>query len=145
MKTAYFGISKSNRVYFDKEIETLKTCLSKYGMELLVFVDKYNFSPGQEKEMMSTTFKEIDRSEFLIAELSRKAIGVGIEVGYAYAKGKPVIYIKRKGSKHSTTVDGCSNFIIEYENEFHLSEEIDKLFINNLDVFKTIQDMNYDL
>lgn len=145
MKTAYFGISKSNRIYFDKEIEQLKKCLAKHGIDLFVFVDKYNFNTGREKELMTTTFKEIDASEFLIVEVSKKAIGVGIEVGYAFAKRKPIIYIKRKKAKHSTTVDGCSDFVIEYENEFHLSEEIDKLFINNLDVFKTIKDMNYDL
>ena len=145
MKTAYFGISKSNRIYFDREIEQLKKCLAKHEVDLLVFVDRYNFKAGEEKELMTTTFKEIDRSEFLIVELTKKAIGVGVEVGYAFAKRKPIIYIKRKEAKHSTTVDGCSDFIIEYENEFHLSEEIDKLFINNSDVFKTIQDINYDL
>ena len=145
MKTAYFGISKSNRIFFDKEVEALKKCLTKHGIGLFVFVDKFNFKRGQEKEMMASTFKEIDRSDFLIVELTKKAIGVGIEVGYAFAKRKPIIYIKRKEAKHSTTVDGCSNFVVEYENEFHLSEEIDKLFINNLDVFKTIKDMNYDL
>ena len=145
MKTAYFGISKSNRVNFDNEIDQLKECLSKHEVDLLVFVDRYNFKAGEQKELMTTTFKEIDRSEFLIVEVSKKAIGVGIEVGYAFAKRKPIIYIKRKDAKHSTTVEGCSDFIIEYENEFHLSEEIDKLFINNLDVFKTTQDMNYDL
>ena len=127
MKTAYFGISKSNRVHFDKEIDQLKKCLIKHDIDLLVFVDKYGFKIGEEKEMMSIAFKEIDKSDFLIVELSKKAIGVGIEVGYAFAKRKPIIYIKRKNAKHSTTVDGCSDFIIEYENEMHLSEEIEKI------------------
>lgn len=127
MKTAYFGISKSNRIYFENEIEQLKKCLAKYDIDLLVFVDKYNFKTGQEKELMATTFKEIDSSEFLIVELTKKAIGVGIEVGYAFANGKPIIYIKRKNAKHSTTVDGCSDFIIEYENAFHLGEAIEKI------------------
>ena len=127
MKTAYFGISKSNRVNFDKEINQLKKCLAKYSIELLVFVDKYEFTPNQEKEMMSIAFEEIDNSSFLIVELSKKAIGVGIEVGYAFAKQKPIIYIKQKNANHSTTVGGCTDYIIEYENEFHLSEEIEKI------------------
>lgn len=127
MITAYFGISKSNRVHFDNEIQQLKNCLTKHDINLLVFVDKYNFNPDQEKEMMSIAFEEIDNSFFLIVELTKKAIGVGIEVGYAVAKQKPIIYIKRKNAKHSTTVARCSNFSIEYENEFHLSEEIEKI------------------
>lgn len=127
MKKAYFGISKSNRVHFDKEIQQLKKCFAKNAIELLVFVDEYDFKLGQEKEMMSIAFDEIDKSSFLIVEVSKKAIGVGIEVGYAYAKRKLIIYIKRKNVKHSTTVGGCSDYIIEYENEFHLSEEIEKI------------------
>lgn len=134
MKTAYFGISKSNRVHFDKEINQLKKCLVKHSIELLVFVDKYNFKLGQEKEMMTTAFEEIDSSSFLIAELTKKAIGVGVEVGYAIAKQIPIIYIKRKDANHSTTVEGCSDYSIEYENEFHLGQEIDKV-IGKLNLF----------
>ena len=127
MKTAYFGISKSNRVHFDKEINQLKKCLVKHSIKLLVFVDKYEFKLGQEKEMMTFAFEEIDSSSFLIVELTKKAIGVGVEVGYAFAKQIPIIYIKRKYANHSTTVEGCSDYSIEYENEFHLSEEIEKI------------------
>ena len=127
MKTAYFGISKSNRTDFDKEIEQLKKCLSKHNIELFVFVDIYNFKPKQEKEMMKTAFKDIASSSFLIVELSEKAIGVGVEVGYAFATQKPIIYIKRENTKYSTTVGGCSDYIIEYENEFHLYEEMEKI------------------
>ena len=127
MKTAYFGISKSSRVNFNKEIIQLKKCLAKNAIELLVFVDKYEFKPNEEKEMMKIAFEEIDKSSFLIVELSKKAIGVGVEVGYAFAKRKPIIYIKRKNVNHSTTIGGCSNYIVEYENEFHLSKEIDKV------------------
>ena len=69
MRTAYFGISKSNRVHFDIEIHHLKKCLEKYSIQLLVFVDNYNFKPGDEKEMMNVAFEEIDKSDFLIVEL----------------------------------------------------------------------------
>ena len=127
MKTGYFGISKSSRIHFDKEINQLKKCLAKHSIELLVFVDKYEFKLDQEKEMMTIAFEEIDSSSFIIAELTKKAIGVGVEVGYAFAKQIPIIYIKRKDANHSTTVEGCSDYSIEYENEFHLSEEIEKI------------------
>lgn len=133
MKTAYFGISKSNRVNFDNEINALKKCLAKYNIELLVFVDNYEFNATQEKEMMRIAFEEIDKSDFLIAELTKKAIGVGVEVGYAFAKQKPIVYIKREDAKHSTTVAGSSDFVITYKNEFHLCEEMER-FIETINI-----------
>jgi len=126
MKTAYFGISLSNRVNFDKEINQLKKCLLKHNIELLVFVDKYSFKSNQEKEMINIAFQEIDKSSFLIAELSKKAIGVGVEVGYAFAKQKPIVYIKRESAKHSTTVAGCSDYVIDYNDAFYLCKEMEK-------------------
>ncbi len=62
-RTAYFGISKSNRIYFDVEIEVVKKCLKKHEIDLVVFVDKYSFKQDQEKEMMKIAFEEIDKSD----------------------------------------------------------------------------------
>ena len=122
MKKAYFAISYHNRKQFDKEIERLKILFNNNNIELLVFVDKYNFKANQEKEMMKVAFEEIESSDFLIAELTTKSIGVGIEIGYAFAKEKPIFYLRKKGSEYSTTASGCSNYIIEYENELNLVE-----------------------
>ncbi len=74
--------------------------------------------------MMTTAFKAIDNSDFLIAELTHKSIGVGIEVGYAFSSNKPIIYVRQKGAEYSTTSAGCSRFIIEYENEKNLTEKV---------------------
>ena len=126
MKKAYFAISYSNRNQFDKEIESLKNLFNKNNVELLVFVDKYNFKANQENEMMKVAFEEIESSDFLIAELSTKSIGVGIEIGYAFAKEKPIFYLRKKDSKYSTTASGCSNYLIEYENELNLVEIMEK-------------------
>lgn len=123
-RTAYFGISKSNRIYFDVEIEVVKKCLKKHEIDLVVFVDKYSFKQDQEKEMMKIAFEEIDKSDLLIVELSKKAIGVGVEVGYAKAKNKPIIYLKKKDAKYSTTVGGSSNYIIEYRDKNDLQSKL---------------------
>lgn len=127
MKKAYFAISYSNRNLFDKEVESLQELFKKNSIELLVFVDKYNFTTDQEKEMMNAAFQEIDNSDFLIAELTTKSIGVGIEIGYAFAKNKPVVYLFKKGSEYSTTASGCSNSVIEYRNEHDLRESMEKI------------------
>jgi len=127
MKKAYLAISYSKRKHFNKEIDSLKSLFKKHKIELLVFVDKYNFKSNQEQEMMKTAFDEIDSSDLLIAELTTKSIGVGIEIGYAYATRKPIIYLRKKGAEYSTTAAGTSKHIIEYENEFDLVNFIDKI------------------
>ncbi len=43
MKKAYFAISYANRKRFDKEVEALQRLFQTNNIELLVFVDKYNF------------------------------------------------------------------------------------------------------
>lgn len=134
MKKAYFAISYANRKLIDNEVKGLLNLLKKYNIELLVFVDKYIFSEDQEKEMMKTAFEEIDSSDFLIAELTTKSIGVGIEIGYAFAKDKPIFYLHKKDSEYSTTASGCSSTIIKYENELNLvgmMEKQLKIFLKN--------------
>lgn len=120
----YLGISKSKRGNFDKEIEAISNCLKRYGLELRVFVDLYSFDRDQEKEMMDNAFDEIEESLFLIAEVSKKAIGVGVEVGYAKARNKPIIYIKRKEASYSTTVGGTADAKIAYLNAAQLEAEL---------------------
>ena len=127
MKKVYLAISYSNRKLFDKEVKTLIELCEKNNIKLLVFVDNYNFKENEEKEMMKTAFWEIDKSDFLIAELTNKSIGVGIEIGYAFAKEKPILYLRKKDSEYSTTASGSSSYIIEYENEFDLRDLTDKL------------------
>ena len=121
------AISYSDRNKFDSEINILKTFFLQKNINLFVFVDEYNFESNQEKEMMETAFREIDKSDFLMAELSNKSIGAGIEMGYAISKGIKIYYIRKKGAEYSSTAAGCSDLIIEYENEIQLIEKLEKL------------------
>ena len=127
MKKAYFAISYTNRKYFDKEIRLLQEVFKRNHSTLLVFVDVYDFKSHQEQEMMQTAFKEIDSADFLIAELSTKSIGVGIEIGYAFAKGKPVYYVRKMGTPYSTTASGCATAIIVYKEARELAKSIETL------------------
>ena len=127
MKKAYFAISYSNRNQFDIEVDSLKKLFTKYNIELLVFVDIYDFKPTEEKEMMQTAFEEIDSSDILIAELTTKSIGVGIEMGYAVAKNKPVFYLRKTTAEYSTTAAGSSEFSIKYNNEIDLVKKMEEL------------------
>lgn len=130
MKKGYFAISFADKGKFKTTIDYLIKQLAKIDVELLVFVDKYHFKPSQEKEMMATAFTEIDVSDFLIAELTHKSIGVGIEVGYAFSNKKPVIYVRQKKAKLSSTTAGCSDSIIEYDDENDLLIKVVKSLKN---------------
>ena len=124
MRRAYLAVSLDHRPHLESVIQTLQTCLKKHAIELFVFVDHYHFSSNDEVKMMQTAFMEIDRSDILIAEVSVKAIGVGLEAGYAAAKEKPIWYLRNHSSAHSSTVSGIATERIFYLNEQDLSEQL---------------------
>lgn len=105
---------------YKKEFELLDKKLrdflkKEFSIKATSFVYDYH-KKATNKQMMSQALKEIKRSDLLIAELSYKSIGIGLEVGYAKALGKNVIYIHKKGTELSTTMDGIADFRIEYKN-----------------------------
>lgn len=100
----------------DAEVNAIKEILLNHNIEPFVFVDEFKFNPTQEREMMRQAMSIVEGSDLLIAEVSDKAIGIGVEIGYAKAKGKPVIYLRNKNAEHSTTVAGISDFQIVYKD-----------------------------
>lgn len=124
IKRAYLAFSFSNRDKLNTEIAYLVKRAKLIGVEVFVFVNQYNFKKNQEIIMMETAFKELDKSDLLLAELTKKSIGVGIEIGYASAKKKPIIYFRKKGSEYSTTAAGSSDFVLEYEDKIELVEKV---------------------
>ena len=134
--TAYISISYSKRKLLDKELTAIIKTLNEFKINSFVFVDNYKFDPAQEREMMQQAMTDIDNCDILIAETSDKAIGIGIEVGYAKAKNKPVIYIRQKNAEHSTTVSGISDFQIIYGNindlQIQLADTIRQLLLKQL-------------
>lgn len=127
-KRAYLAISFSDRHTLDTEINYLVEKAKEVNIEVFVFVNQYNFLENQEQEMMKTAFEEIDQSDFLFAELTKKSIGVGIEIGYAYSQKKPIFYFRKKGSEYSTTAAGSADGVAEYKDKFELVEKV-KSFI----------------
>jgi nucleoside 2-deoxyribosyltransferase len=124
MKKAYLAIGMLSRKLRSAEIETIRTVLAAGGYSLFIFVDTYHFSPAEEKQMMAAAFREIRASDLLIAEVSEKAIGVGIEMGYAAASGKPVLYLRHISAAHSTTAAGTANETLIYSNAAELSHKL---------------------
>jgi nucleoside 2-deoxyribosyltransferase len=121
---AYISISYSKRQTLNKELDTIIGVLNKFKIEPFVFVDNYKFDLAHERQMMKLATSNIDNSDLLIAETTDKGIGIGIEVGYAKAKNKPVIYVRQKKAEHSTTVSGISDFQIIYEDTEDLKNQL---------------------
>jgi len=125
--TAYISVSYSKRKSIDKELKAIADVLIDFNVMPFIFVDNYKFAATDEKAMMQQAMTDIDKCDLLIAETSDKGIGIGIEVGYAKAKGKPVIYIRHKDAKHSTTVSGISDFQIVYGDTDQLRKQLSEV------------------
>ena len=126
---AYISVSFNRRQALEKELKTIKAALTKLGIDPFVFADNYNFDITQAQKMMKQATADIDKCDILIAETSDKGIGIGIEVGYAKAKMKPIVYLRHKTAEHSTTVSGISDFQIIYENIADLREQLENTIV----------------
>ena len=74
--------------------------------------------------LMNTTFAEIDRSHVLVADVADWPIGVGVEAGYAFAKGIPVICICQEGKPMANTVAGFASSVIKYNDYDELKSRL---------------------
>lgn len=64
---------------------------------------------------MQRSFAAIERCDFVVVDLSEKGVGLGIEAGYAYAKGKPIATLAQEGCDISTTLSGISTHVDRYD------------------------------
>lgn len=115
-KTAFVSMSFSHKHHMKAVVDRLKGVLSAYDIASKIFVEDYTFDASKEDIMMRVSCDDISKCDFLIAELSHKAIGVGVEVGFAAGLGKPIIYMRQLNAEHSTTVAGISTYKIIYES-----------------------------
>ena len=125
--TAYISISYSKRKFLQKELDVITDTLKKFSIKPFVYVDNFSYTREQENEMMQQAFAELDKCGLLIAEISDKAIGIGIELGYAKAKNKPIIYLRNKDAEHSTTAAGASDYKIIYSDAGDLSKQLSEI------------------
>lgn len=127
MKLAYIAIALRSRQIMQAEIEAICTALKSLQITPFIFVDSYHFAPEDASEMMRIAKKHMDESDLLIAEVTQKAIGVGIEVGYMTARNKTVIYLRRSGADYSTTVGGIADYEIVYQDTADLQAQLTSL------------------
>lgn len=125
--TAYIAISFGQRHQLDHQLTIIVEVLRKFNFQPHVFVDRYQFDPTQEKQMMQQVMTDINNCDILLAETTHKGIGIGIEAGYAKAQNKPVVYLRQHTAEHSTTLSGISDYQIIYESTEALSKQLSLL------------------
>lgn len=106
----------SNRVLVERLREALaERSISTYciAADLEEWGGK-SFSPS---DLMLRTFEEIERSLAVVVEFSEKGVGLGIEAGYAFAKGIPVIVVMAEGSDLSETMEGIALDVFTYDTD----------------------------
>ena len=128
-RLAYISVSYSKRHLLNEELLIIAEVLHQCGITPFVFVDNYQFDKTQERLMMQQAFADIDKADILIAETSDKAIGIGVEVGYAKAKGKTIVYVRHISAAHSTTVAGTSDYQIVFKNTNDLALQMKNLLM----------------
>lgn len=101
-------------------IQKISAALAKSGLITYCLardLEKWGAVTFTPNQLMQETFKAINRCDVVVVDLTEKGVGLGIEAGYAHAKGIPIITIAQKGSDISTTLQGISQQVILY-NQF---------------------------
>ncbi len=78
-------------------------------------------------ELMQKCFEIIDTSDLVVVELSEKGVGIGIEAGYAWARGIPIFTIARVGCEISSTLVGISQSVCHYDTPADLAAYFAKI------------------
>lgn len=108
-------------------IEELAVILDQAGWSSHVVVrdvedwGRITFTP---RELMERSLSLLSTCDLCVAECTEKAVGVGLEAGYAHAKGIPILLLARHGSHISTTLRGIASQVIFYKSPEDLPEQI---------------------
>jgi 2'-deoxynucleoside 5'-phosphate N-hydrolase len=101
-------------------IEKILAALEGQGIQAMCVVSdledwgQRHYSPA---ELMRLTFAEVVACDVLVVDLAEKGVGVGIEAGYAYACGKPVVVIAPLGADVSNTLAGIARQVLRYHED----------------------------
>ena len=117
---AFLSRSFSQRHEMKPIVDVILDIAKDTDIDVYDFVTRNTFE-GDYNVMMEKSFAELRACDFVIAELSYKAIGVGIEIGYAVAINKPILYLRREATEYSTTVGGVATHALVYADTENLA------------------------
>lgn len=129
---AYISVDTDTRKLLGKEIIALGMALNAANVEQFIFVDKYPREAGQETEMLQKAMKEIDGCNFIIVEASNINVTSCVELGYAKAKRKPIVYLQKDEATSDEIIFALSNFHILYTSPKDLFDQLTEFLKNVL-------------
>lgn len=92
---------------------------------------KHTFAlPHEESDEPFNSKVFLKDCDLFIAEVSHKATGLGIELGWADLLNIPVICIYKKGCKPSSSLKVISNTFVEYKDEDDLLKKLEYILSN---------------
>lgn len=121
---AYISLSTQSRKKLSKELIALGMALNAKNVEQYIFVDKHQLEEGFEKNYMDAAMREIDQCNFIIVDGTHIHINNCIEIGYARAKRKPIVYIHHEDVVADAMFKGMSHFYISYSNPKDLFDQM---------------------
>ena len=117
MDKVYLGI-KFHADYRNRDkIEGISRALEAGGYRCLCVVrdlENWGETRFEAGELMQKTFAMIDACAAVVIDLSEKGVGLGIEAGYAHARGIPVVVVAEAGADISDTLRGIAARVISY-------------------------------
>lgn len=91
-------------------------------------LDKLNIILPHEKDKSAyngrDSYKDID---IFIADVSEKATGLGIELGWAFDDNVSIYYVYKKGSKLGSSLKCLSDKFYEYDDDMSLVKCIEEI------------------
>jgi nucleoside 2-deoxyribosyltransferase len=100
------------------QIEGITAALRQRGWEVICVmrdIEEWGERPLPANDLMAQTFAAIEDCDLLLVELAEKGVGIGIEAGYAHARGIPIVVVAPTGGDISTTLQGIARRFGWYE------------------------------
>jgi len=113
------------------EIEKLCSLVKEGGFQDFCFIrdiENYQKIFDDSKELMNKAKEEILKSDVLLIDMTHKPTGRAIEAGIAFAQGKKIISIMKKGTRIKDTTRGISDAVIEYGGIEEIVNPLKSLF-----------------
>ena len=109
-----------------ERIQMIARALERFGATICIVrdIECWGELHFDADELMRRTFAEIDSSNLVVIDLTEKGVGIGIEAGYAHAKGIPIVVIAPHGADISTTLRGIVRAVIVYDDLEKLGENL---------------------
>ncbi len=117
-----YHVDQRNR----ERIEQITAALARIGLDSLCIVrdvEAWGQVALDAATLMRVSCEALDASELVVVDLTEKGVGIGIEAGYAYARGIPIVTIAEAGADVSTTLEGISRSVSFYRD----AEELERV------------------